>query len=79
MMRRRHPKKEVEEALAGILEDPWWRLEQPRKTGHMWGVLKCGFGRNGCMRSVWGTPRDPAGHARDLEALAQRCVHRPLR
>ncbi|MSQ37768.1 MAG: hypothetical protein EXR61_05595 [Chloroflexi bacterium] len=79
MMRRRHPKKEVEDALAAILEDPWWRLEQPRKTGHRWGVLKCGHNRLGCMRSVWGTPRNPADHARNLEDWAGQCAHRLLR
>lgn len=75
MMRRRHPKKEVEEAIAAILTDRWWRLEQPRKTGHVWGVLKCGFGHGGCLRSVWGTPRSPAGHAQDLKDWARGCPH----
>ena len=77
-MRRRHPKKEVEEALTAILEDPWWRLEQPRKTGHVWGVLKCGHGRGGCMRSVFGTPASPSEYARKLEDWAGTCRHRPL-
>lgn len=76
MMRRRHPKKEVEEAIAAILTDRWWRLEQPRKTGHVWGVLKCGFGRGGCLLRVSSTPQNPSEEGEQLGKAARSCRHR---
>ena len=76
MMRRRHPKKEVEEALAAILADQWWHLEQPRKTGHVWGVLKCGLGRGGCLVRIPSTPQSPSEEGEQLEREARSCRHR---
>jgi len=65
-MRPRHPKKDVEAGLARILADPWWRLEMPTKTGHVWAELKCGHGSGGCIVWIWSSPSSPSAHAKRI-------------
>lgn len=75
-MRARHPKKDVEGAIALILRDRWWRLELPRKQGHVWGELKCERGQGGCIVRIHSTPQSPSAHAKHLVARTRRCPHR---
>lgn len=78
MSRARHPKKEVEAALAE-LEDAGWAVV-PTASGHRWGVARCAeSGRSGCQVSIWSTPRSPDNHARQLWRALDRCNHVPER
>jgi hypothetical protein len=69
--RTRHPKQEVEEAVA-YAEGKKWTF---RKQGH-WGRLYCPHhDRDGCQIGVFGTPRDAGNHARQIKRAVDRCPH----
>ena len=64
MARRRHPKKEVEAALREAETEGWIITISPK--GHPWGRMTCPErSRLGCQRSIYSTPRNPGGHARE--------------
>ena len=71
MPRRRHPKKEVEEALR-YAEEAGWTVE-PTVPGHRWGVARCGLG---CSLSIWSTPSSAGDHGKDIRRAVRRCPHR---
>ena len=79
MARARHPKKEVEDALA-YAESNGWRVEVG--GSHAWGRIYCPFEdpecRCGefCIASVWSTPRDPGNHARQIRRVVDNCTVR---
>ncbi|MGJ3262312.1 MAG: hypothetical protein ACFE0R_03665 [Salinarimonas sp.] len=71
LTRPRHPDKEIEAAVA-YAEARGWRF---RPQGH-WGRLYCPHRqRDGCRVGVFGTPRDPGSHARDIKRTVDRCPH----
>ena len=73
-MRARHPKKDVEIALAEV-EAAGWTVT-PKSSGHRWGVMKCGeASRSGCQVSIWSTPRNAGHHANQLRRFVKRCPH----
>ncbi|MEX2523715.1 MAG: hypothetical protein WD750_02050 [Gammaproteobacteria bacterium] len=80
MARRRHPNKEIEEALAWA-EGRGWRIEMA--GGHAWGRLYCPWNdpecRCGefCIVSVWSTPRNPVAHARQIRRVVDHCTGAP--
>ena len=74
MARARHPKKDVEAALAEA-EAAGWRIT-PTSSGHRWGIMDCGEEKQvRCQASIWSTPRNPADHAKQLRRLIGRCPH----
>lgn len=71
--RSRHPNKEIESAVS-YAEELEWTCEMA--SGHAWGRLYCPHNDvNGCIISVWSTPRNPEGHARRIKRLVDRCPH----
>ena len=73
MARKRHSDKEIEEAVA-YAEGLGWRVIPI--SGHAWGRLYCAQAdRDGCMISVWSTPRSAGNHARDIVRAIGRCPH----
>ena len=73
MARSRHPNKEIEAAVAHA-EALGWRVVPV--SGHAWGRLYCAHhDRDGCMISVWSTPRNAEAHARDVMRAVNRCPH----
>jgi hypothetical protein len=77
--RPRHPKKEVEDAVAyaesQVLDLAKTRCWTWRKQGH-WGRLFCPHGgRDGCQVGVFGTPRDAGNHGRQIIRAVNRCLH----
>ena len=71
--RPKHPKKEVEEAIA-YAESFGWTF---RKMGH-WGRMFCPHAdRDGCQIGVNGTPRNVGNHAKQIMRAVDRCPHRP--
>ena len=81
MRRKRHPAKEIEAALA-TLESRGWAVEESKgRSAHAWGFALCPANardacRSGvfCRMSIWSTPRNPLGHARELVRKADGCV-----
>ena len=77
MMRTRHPKKEVEEAVR-YAEECGWRIEVG--GSHAWGRMYCPYNdpecRCGefCITSIWSTPRNMVNHARQLKRIVSNCA-----
>jgi hypothetical protein len=77
MARPRHPKKEVEEALA-YAESRGWRVEVG--GSHAWGRIYCPYDDSECrcgefcIASIWSTPRNPGNHARQIRRLVDGCT-----
>ena len=72
-MRARHPKKEIEEALQE-LESAGWRIEVG--GGHAWGRAYClEESRDGCMFSIWSTPKSAGNHAKQILRRLIKCPH----
>lgn len=73
MGRPSHPDKHIEAAVA-YAELNGWRVKL--SNGHAWARLYCGFAdRDGCMVSVWSTPRNAETHARQVRRVVDRCPH----
>jgi len=71
---RRHPKKDIEKALAVARKAGWTVI--PKSSGHSWGVMYCAAtGRGACSKSIASTPRNPGDHARRLRQAVRRCHH----
>jgi len=67
----RHPNKEIEEAVA-YAEARGWTVKM--SNGHAWGRLFCPLKtREGCLVSVWSTPKHPQDHAKDIVRAVDRC------
>lgn len=73
MSRPRHPKPEIEKAVQ-YAEGLGWKAEL--SNGYAWGRLFCPQStREGCIVSVWSTPRSPENHARQIRKVVDRCPH----
>lgn len=80
MSRKRHPVKEIEAALRALEAEGWTVEDSKGRSAHGWGFVLCPANagdacRSGvfCRMSVWGTPRNPQGHARELVRKAHGC------
>ena len=79
VLRRRHPNKEIEDALRHA-ETEGWRVEVG--GSHAWGRMFCPYDdktcRCGefCITSVWSTPANPTNHARAIRRVVDRCKRR---
>ena len=77
MARNRHPDKEIEGAVAHA-EQLGWRVIPV--SGHAWGRLYCAQAdSDGCMISVWSTPKSTGNHARSLLRAINRCPHQEVK
>jgi hypothetical protein len=75
MSRSRHPNKHIEAAIA-YAEALGWSVVG--SGGHAWGRLFCPHHTpEGCIISVWSTPRSPENHARQIRRRVDACPHRP--
>lgn len=73
MSRPRHPNKHIESAVRYAEALGWSYV---KSKGHAWGRLFCPAGdRDGCIVSVWSTPRVPENHARHIRREVDRCPH----
>ena len=74
MGRLRHPNSHIEKA-AQYAEALGWRVVT--SNGHAWGRLFCPWStREGCIISVWSTPKVPENHARHIRNKVDSCPHR---
>ncbi len=77
MSRRKHPNKDIEDAIK-YAEENGWRVE----TGgsHAWGKMYCPYNdkecRCGefCQSSIWSTPKNPTNHARQIKRVIDNCT-----
>jgi len=73
MARPRHPNKEIEEAVR-YAENLGWTVEM--SNGHAWGHLLCPHHTpDGCIVSVWSTPKNAQNHAKGIRRVVDRCNH----
>ena len=77
MPRPKHTSKDVEEAIQ-YAESEGWTI----KLGGHWGFLYCPYKdascRCGirCKAGIWGTPKNPGNHAKQLVAVIDGCTAR---
>lgn len=71
----KHPKKDVQEAIEYALNNGW-RIKETGNSSHAYCRLLCPEkSRKGCQMSVWGTPKKPKSHARQIVRNVDRCNH----
>lgn len=79
MKRKRHPKKEVEEALQ-YAEAHGWRVEP--NGGHPWGKIYCPQNSKDCrcgefcITSIWSTPKNAGNHAKQIRRVIDNCTEK---
>ena len=77
-MRKKHPNKEIEAAVRYAEENGWTVVEC---RGHAWGSLRCPNNKADCRcgefckMSVWSTPGNPEGQARQICQKVDRCIY----
>jgi hypothetical protein len=64
-----HSKPPVEAALAKARTADWL-ADYPRAH---WGIIYCPFGHPQCRISIYGTPRVPEAHGRDILRKISLC------
>jgi len=69
----RHPNKEINAALEYAASQGWIIIKS--KRGHCWGMIRCPYGRGGCQKSVWSTPKNPENHAKAITRFVESCPH----
>lgn len=72
MTTHRHPDKHISASLQKAAEESW-RIVKSSGNGHAWGRMYCPYGHPECAVSIYGTPRRPENHAKDLSRAVDRC------
>jgi len=81
-MRRRpqHRNKDVEQAIR-FAEAHQWVV----KAGGHWGMLYCPYNDSTCrcgsrcIAGIWGTPKNPSHHAKQIREVVNGCTSRKKR
>jgi hypothetical protein len=79
--RRRHPDQSIEAALR-YAEAAGWTVVLLGPRAHGWAKLYCPHNdpdcrcREFCITVVWGTPRSPDNHARQIRRVVDGCAWR---
>ena len=77
MLRKKHPNKEIEEALKYAEEFNWYIKAS---NGHAWGRMFCPNNNINCrcgefcILSIWSTPKNPHNHARKIRKVVANCI-----
>ncbi len=77
LVRKKHSKKEVEEALQ-YAEERGWRIEVG--GGHAWGKMYCPQNDKNCrcgefcISSIWSTPKNTVNRARQIKRVVDNCT-----
>ena len=75
MTRKKHPNKHIEDAIREA-ENKGWRFVEGKKSAHCFGRLLCKHAnRDGCMMSVYSTPRSNENHATQILRYICKCTH----
>lgn len=73
--RPRHPNKEIEKAIQEA-ESNGWYYKPSGNSAHAWGRLYCPLNnREGCMMSIWSTPKSANNHANQIRQKIKQCCH----
>lgn len=81
MSRRRHPNKDIEEAVR-YAEASGWKVRLA-KRGHAWGQMFCPANSKDCrcgdfcVTSINTTPKKPATHAKQIKRVVDNCQFKP--
>lgn len=77
MSRKKHSRKDIEQAIV-YAEERGWRIEVG--GGHAWGKMYCPYNdqecRCGefCVASIWSTPKNSMNHAKQIKRIVDNCV-----
>jgi hypothetical protein len=76
MSRKKHSKKDIEEALKHA-EKKGWRIDVG--GSHCWGQIYCPYNDKDCrcgefcIASIWSTPKNPSNHAKQIRRVVDKC------
>lgn len=79
MSRKKHPSKEIEDAVA-YAETKGWEYISAGKSAHAWGKMHCPYNSKDCrcgehcITSIWSTPRNEKDHARKIIKVVDKCT-----
>lgn len=82
MHRKRHSKKEVEEAIQ-YAEQHNWKIVVG--GGHAWGKMYCPINDKACrcgefcITSINSTPKNAGNHAKLIRRVVDNCKHHPTK
>lgn len=72
---KKHPKKEIQEAIEYAVANGW-RIIETGKSSHAFCRLYCpAKNREGCSMSVNSTPRNTQTHAKQILRKVDNCPH----
>ena len=77
MARKKHPRKEIEQALIHAEEQGW---SVSPGGGHAWGKMYCPYKDQDCrcgefcIASIWSTPKSPENHAKQIRRIVDNCT-----
>lgn len=77
MVRRTHPKSEIEAALK-YAEQNGWKIDVG--GSHAWGKIYCPYNDkecrcgNFCIASIWSTPKNSGNHAKQIRRVVDNCT-----
>ena len=69
---KKHPNKEIQRAIEIALESGREWVETG-KSSHAFCRLRCLLGHSEHQLSVWSTPKNPEGHARQIVRKVKQC------
>jgi len=73
---KKHHNKDIRKSVEYAVSKGW-RVEDAGNSSHAWARLKCPeTSREGCMISIWSTPRVPENHARQIIRAVDKCPHK---
>ena len=73
--RKKHSNMEIEAAIISA-ENLGWRYKRAGNSAHAWGRLLCPLQtKEGCMMSIWSTPRNSEIHAKQINKRIKKCPH----
>jgi hypothetical protein len=77
LSRKKHAKKDIEQALI-YAEEHGWTVDVG--GSHAWGKMYCPSnsdvcrGGNFCISSIWSTPKNPYNHAKQIKRVVDNCI-----
>lgn len=81
-MAKKHTSKEIQKSIKYAMENGW-KLKEPGKSAHSWGVLHCSNNDSSCRcgefckMSIWSTPKSAVNHAKQIKKHVDKCIHNP--
>ncbi len=71
----KHPSKVIQEAIEYALQKDWRIVEAGSSSHAFCRLFCCEQSREGCIISIWSTPKSKEAHARQIKRVVDNCPH----